>query len=251
MHSARDASASGQSGPRALVIGGSLGGLFAGNLLRRIGWHVDLYERSAHDLDSRGGGIVLQPDVVEVFRRTGVDLGAMDLGVGSVHRTVLRPDGSIRSRHFAPQTQTSWSLIYTTLRAAFGDAHYHQAKTLARIEQNPPAGTVTAHFTDGSSETADLLIGADGGNSAVRRQLWPDKVPTYAGYLAWRGLVPKRRCRRPPARYCMAISASPTTGARISSATWCPASTMTCARAIGCTTGSGTGLPTRACWARS
>ncbi|MDO3521461.1 FAD binding domain-containing protein [Ralstonia pseudosolanacearum] len=185
--------------PRALVIGGSLGGLFAGNLLRRIGWHVDLYERSAHDLDSRGGGIVLQPDVVEVFRRTGVDLGAMDLGVGSVHRTVLRPDGSIRSRHFAPQTQTSWSLIYTTLRAAFGDAHYHQAKTLARIEQNPPAGTVTAHFTDGSSETADLLIGADGGNSAVRRQLWPDKVPTYAGYLAWRGLVPEE-AMPPPAR---------------------------------------------------
>ncbi|MCK4130284.1 hypothetical protein HI802_21710 (plasmid) [Ralstonia solanacearum] len=241
--------------PRALVIGGSLGGLFAGNLLRRIGWHVDLYERSAHDLDSRGGGIVLQPDVVEVFRRTGVDLGAMDLGVGSVHRAVLRPDGSIRSRHFAPQTQTSWSLIYTTLRAAFGDAHYHQAKTLARIEQNPPAGTVTAHFTDGSSETADLLIGADGGNSAAIRRCAGNcgrtKCRPMPGISLGADSSPKRRCRRPPARCCMAISASPTTGARISSATWCPASTMTCARAIGCTTGSGTGLPTRACWARS
>jgi len=179
------------SAPRALVIGGSLGGLFAGNLLRRIGWDVDIYERSAHDLDSRGGGIVLQPEVVEVFRRTGVDPGAMELGVGSVHRTVFRPDGSIRSKHVAPQTQTSWSLIYTTLKAAFGEAHYHPAKTLERIEQDVQQGTVTAHFTDGTSETGDLLIGADGGNSAVRQLLWPDMAPTYAGYLAWRGLVPE------------------------------------------------------------
>lgn len=177
--------------PRALIIGGSLGGLFAGNLLRQIGWNVDIYERSAHDLDSRGGGIVLQPEVVEVFRRTGIDLRAMDLGVQSIHRTVLRPDGSIRSKHVAPQTQTSWSLIYTTLKAAFGDTHYHQAKTLARIEQDPQAGTVTASFTDGSSETGNLLVGADGGSSTVRQQLWPDKVPVYAGYLAWRGLVPE------------------------------------------------------------
>ncbi|BDB30261.1 MULTISPECIES: FAD binding domain-containing protein [Cupriavidus] len=176
---------------RALIIGGSLGGLFVGNLLRRIGWNVDIYERSAHDLDSRGGGIVLQPDVVEVFRRTGVDLSTVDLGVRSAHRTVFHPDGSIQSKQYAPQTQTSWSLIYTTLKAAFGDANYHRAKTLSRIEQDQQAGTVTAYFADGSSETGDLLIGADGGNSAVRQQFWPDRVPTYAGYLAWRGLVPE------------------------------------------------------------
>jgi len=74
-----------------------------GNLLRQIGSEVDIFERSAHDLDSRGGG------------------------VGSNHRTVFRPDGSILSKHLAPQTQTSWSLIYTTLKAAFGEQHYHQA----------------------------------------------------------------------------------------------------------------------------
>ena len=54
------------------MIGGSLGGLFAGLLLRSIGWDVDIYERSPHDLDSRGGGIVLQPEVLEAFRRAGV-----------------------------------------------------------------------------------------------------------------------------------------------------------------------------------
>ena len=57
---------------RALVIGGSLAGLFAGTLLRSIGWQVDIYERSPHTLDSRGGGIVLQADVVEAFQRAGI-----------------------------------------------------------------------------------------------------------------------------------------------------------------------------------
>jgi 2-polyprenyl-6-methoxyphenol hydroxylase-like FAD-dependent oxidoreductase len=176
---------------RALIIGGSLGGLFAGNLLRRIGWDVEIFERSAKDLDSRGGGIVLQPEVVEVFRRARVDIRTVELGVQSRYRTVLRPDGSTQSKHFAPQTQTSWSLVYTTLKAAFGDPSYHQAKTLVKIDQDPEAGTVTAHFEDGTCATGNLLAGADGGNSTVRQQFWPAMRPTYAGYLAWRGLIPE------------------------------------------------------------
>jgi 2-polyprenyl-6-methoxyphenol hydroxylase-like FAD-dependent oxidoreductase len=178
---------------RALIIGGSLGGLFAGNLLRQINWDVDIFERSAHDLDSRGGGIVLQPEVIEIFQRVGVDIRTINLGVRSKYRTVFWPNGSIQSKHFAPQTQTSWSLVYTTLKAVFGDGNYHRAKALVRIDQDPEAGTVTAQFEDGTRETGDLMIGADGGDSVVRQQCWPPLRPTYAGYLAWRG---------PSARLC-------------------------------------------------
>jgi len=174
---------------RALVIGGSLGGLFAATMLRSIGWDVDVFERSPGDLDSRGGGIVLQPDVIEIFRRVAMPLDQKHLGVRSAYRTVLRPDGSIQSKQFAPQLQTSWSLLYTSLKAAFGAPHYHQGKTLERIEQDKKTGSVTAFFFDGSRVTGDMLIGADGGNSTVRSELWPDLKPTYAGYIAWRGLI--------------------------------------------------------------
>lgn len=176
---------------RAIVIGGSLGGLFAGNMLRKAGWEVDIFERSEQDLDSRGGGIVLQPEVVEVFEAAGVDPSKIDLGVHSRYRTVFRSDGSVLSKQLSPQTQTSWSLIYTTMRRQFGEAHYHQGKRLIEIAQDEAAGTVTARFEDGSEVTGDLLIGADGNGSTVRQLLWPDNQPGYAGYLAWRGLVPE------------------------------------------------------------
>lgn len=176
---------------RALVIGGSLGGLFAANMLKKAGWDVDVFERSAHDLDSRGGGIVLQPDVVEVLRQSGVETSGIDLGVRSQNRTVLRPDGTVQSKQFAPQTQTSWSLIYTTMKRAFGEQQYHRGKRLIDIRQDEADRKVTAIFEDGGQETGDLLVGADGNSSTVRQLLWPDSKPTYAGYLAWRGLVPE------------------------------------------------------------
>lgn len=177
---------------RAIVIGGSLGGLFAGNMLKKAGWDVDIYERSAHDLDSRGGGVVLQPDVVELFREAGVDIGSMILGVPSKNRIVYRKDGSIQDKRPAPQMQTSWPLIYTTMKEAFGDTHYHRGRALTSIEQDEDAKTVTAIFEDGSRETGDLLVGADGNGSTVRQLLWPEAEPTYAGYLAWRGLIPEQ-----------------------------------------------------------
>ena len=182
---------SAQTKRRALVIGGSLGGLFAGNMLKKAGWDVDIFERSAHDLDSRGGGIVLQPDVVEVFRESGADIRHMELGVPSKNRIVSRKDGSIQDKRSAPQMQTSWSLIYSTMKDAFGEAHYHRGRVLSAIEQDEEAKTVTAIFEDGSRETADLLVGADGNGSKTRQLIWPGSEPTYAGYLAWRGLIPE------------------------------------------------------------
>lgn len=176
---------------RAIVIGGSLGGLFAGNMLKKAGWDVDIFERSAHDLDSRGGGVVLQPDVVEVFRKAGVNTNSMSLGVPSQNRIVYRKDGSIQDNRPAPQMQTSWSLIYATMKEVFGEDHYHRGRVLKSIAQDEDARTVTAIFQDGSRETGDLLVGADGNGSTVRRLVWPEAQPTYAGYLAWRGLIPE------------------------------------------------------------
>jgi 2-polyprenyl-6-methoxyphenol hydroxylase-like FAD-dependent oxidoreductase len=174
---------------RALVIGGSLAGLFAGNLLRSIGWQVDIYERSPHSLDSRGGGIVLQPDVVEAFQRAGIADEA-SLGVVAHERYYLNRDGSIAQPMPMRQILTSWNLLYGSMRRHFSADHYHQGKHLTEITQD---GTqVTAMFADGTRETGDLLVGADGPTSTIRHLLLPDYTPQYAGYVAYRGLVNER-----------------------------------------------------------
>ncbi|MDY6941205.1 MAG: FAD binding domain-containing protein [Cyanobacteriota bacterium] len=174
---------------RAIIIGGSLGGLFSGILLRAIGWEVDIYERSRQDLSSRGGGIVLQPEIVEAFDRVGVAYEA-PLGVVANERLYLERDGSIAWRTNMRQTLTSWNMLYGTMRRHFPGDRYHRGKTLMEIEQHDDR--VTAIFSDGTRDTASLLIGADGAHSTVRQHLLPGYTPHYAGYVAYRGLVDER-----------------------------------------------------------
>jgi 2-polyprenyl-6-methoxyphenol hydroxylase-like FAD-dependent oxidoreductase len=174
--------------PRALIIGGSLGGLLAANTLRTIGWRVDVFERSPHALDSRGGGIVLQPDVLHAFHFAGIrPAGA--LGVASGDRIYLDRAGSVVRRDHQPQTQTSWNMLHGTLRRALPDDCVHPGEALERIEQ--AGGQVRAGCASGRVETGDLLIGADGVRSTVRSLMLPDVRPDYSGYVAWRGLVPE------------------------------------------------------------
>jgi 2-polyprenyl-6-methoxyphenol hydroxylase-like FAD-dependent oxidoreductase len=178
-----------KTGKRAIVIGGSLGGLFTGILLQSIGWEVDIYERSSHSLDSRGGGIVLQPEIIEAFERAGVAYES-PFGVVAHERFYLKQDGTIATNMPMRQTLTSWNLLYGTMRRHFPAERYHQGKTLTGVTQDDEK--VTAIFADGTSDTGDLLIGADGANSTVRKLLLPSYKPQYAGYVAYRGLVNER-----------------------------------------------------------
>ena len=175
--------------PRALIAGGSLGGLFTALTLRAIGWRVDVFERSPHLLDSRGGGIVLQPDVLHAIDFAGVR-HPQALGVRSNDRIFLDRAGEVVQRAYQPQTQTSWNTLYNTMRAALPAACIHAGETLAGFEQ--AGGQVRANFASGRIETGDLLVGADGSRSTVRSLLLPGVERRYAGYVAWRGLAPER-----------------------------------------------------------
>src|SRR5580704_7394702 len=137
---------------QAVVIGGSLGGLFAGLLLRSIGWNVDIYERSPHDLDSRGGGIVLQPDVIEAFHRSGVRYDR-SIGVEAAERIFLDREGGIAHRIPMRQIMTSWTSLYAAMRRKFTAEHYHQGAELVGFHQD--AAGVAALFADGREAHAD------------------------------------------------------------------------------------------------
>jgi 2-polyprenyl-6-methoxyphenol hydroxylase-like FAD-dependent oxidoreductase len=172
--------------PRAVVIGGSLGGLFSATTLRAAGWQVDLFESSTNQLDSRGGGIVLQPDVLDALHFAGVALPNPP-GVESGERIYLDRDDHRVEQLYMPQTQTSWSLLYRAMKNAVPAEFMHPGETF--VDFCMEGEQIVAQFESGRSEQADLLIGADGIRSTLRRRLLPEIVPTYAGYVAWRGLV--------------------------------------------------------------
>jgi 2-polyprenyl-6-methoxyphenol hydroxylase-like FAD-dependent oxidoreductase len=81
---------------------------------------------------------------------------------------------------------TAWERVYRILRDAFPLSTLIAASA-EPFEQNDRS--VVAHFSDGSSAEADLLVGADGLRSTVRQQLLPTLNPLYAGYVAWRAMI--------------------------------------------------------------
>lgn len=171
---------------RALVIGGSIGGLFAASWLRAIGWNVTVFERVKDDLASRGAGIGTHEELRAVIRRLGLTVDE-SIGVWVHTRICLDRGGRVTHEIATSQLQSSWARVYRLLKDAFPAADYRFGMGLERIEQD--AGSVTAIFPDGTRATAELLVGADGVRSTVRELLLPEAQPRYAGYVAWRGLV--------------------------------------------------------------
>ncbi len=172
---------------RVLIIGGSIAGLLAGNLFHRRGWEVQVFERASGDLEGRGAGITILPGLVSGFQAAGVDETEESLGILLRERIALDLSGNVLAERPFAQAMTSWGRLYESLRRIFPSRNYHGGVMLARVEQD--ANSVSAVFQDGRRVSADLLIGADGLRSTVRRQFLPDLKPHYAGYIAWRCLT--------------------------------------------------------------
>lgn len=172
---------------RALVIGGSISGLFVGLLLLRRGWEVEIFERVEVPLAGRGAGIVTHPEFAVALAAAGI--GADEaLGVEVPGRRTFDRGGRLVAELRRPQTLTSWDRLHSLLRARFPAEHYHLGKELHSFERD---GGVGVRFADGTAAEGDLLIGADGIRSTVRAGIFPGVSPAYAGYVAWRGLVPE------------------------------------------------------------
>ncbi|AFK54022.1 hypothetical protein [Tistrella mobilis] len=173
-------------GLRVAIAGGSIGGLAAATALRSVGSAVEVYERTPHQMTSRGAGIVVQPSLTALLSQVGAPALPM---TRCTHRQYLSPDGGSGALSAMPQRFTSWEAIYRTLVAAFPDEHCHRGVEVTGFDQEPNGGPVTVRLGDGRNAEADLLVCADGWRSAARGRLLPQVAPHYAGYIAWRGTL--------------------------------------------------------------
>ncbi|MCJ1484988.1 hypothetical protein MMC06_005161 [Schaereria dolodes] len=190
-------------------VGGSLGGLFAGIVLKRLGYNVRILERNPTPLlHHQGAGVVAGGDVQSFFRK--YDSTQRPLAVTSKLRHYLDKDGNQIYREDTVQKMTSWDLLYYLLRANFDGVdseycevpmplegegtgtyqHGHTVKSIRDVEKKIEIDYEDKEGFKGSM-AADLVIGADGPSSTLRSLLIPEVKREYAGYVAWRGTVPE------------------------------------------------------------
>ena len=155
---------------KALIIGGSVGGLFAAHVLGRMGWEVDVFERAADDLAGRGAGIGTHPALHEVMRRLGL---AFDDTLSVATRTYVCFDHADRLIHevHQPRKMCAWAPLYRALRDNMRGPAYHRGMECLDVRSD--AGRATTRFVDGTEVHGDLLIAADGFRSTAANATVP------------------------------------------------------------------------------
>ncbi|MDF2048005.1 FAD-dependent urate hydroxylase HpxO [Microbacterium sp. Kw_RZR3] len=185
---------------RVIVIGAGVGGTSAALALQKLGHEVVVYDRMRENRPV-GAALSLWSNGVKVLNWLG--LGPEVAALGGRMDDMAYYDGHTGDElcrfSLAPVTEQTGQRPYPVARAdlqqlmmdAVGSAHIHLGKQLTGVSEAD--GVVTATFADGTTDTADMLIGADGARSIVRDYVTeptgirPER--SYSGYVNYNGLV--------------------------------------------------------------
>jgi 2,6-dihydroxypyridine 3-monooxygenase len=172
--------------PRVIVVGGSLGGLTAALVLRDIGCDVTVYERSPRPLSGRGVGIVAHPATVRYLAKRAP--GEINDPTNAVrYMRYLDREGNLAHEEETQFRFTSYYSLYSELLRLLGTERYHLGHEVVGFE--PEGDLVNVELAGGATGSCELLVCADGIQSAARRRLLPGVGRTYSGYVGWRGAL--------------------------------------------------------------
>jgi 2-polyprenyl-6-methoxyphenol hydroxylase-like FAD-dependent oxidoreductase len=187
---------SGTAARTANVIGAGIGGLAAAIALRRAGWNVRVFERASSPREL-GFALMLAPNALASLRELGVADSVLGRGVTPRHVEIRRPDGHVL-RHIdlagligpsGPRAVMALRQdLHGALVAALGLDAIELNAVATGVIHRPTAAIAT--FADGRHVAGDLLVGADGAGSVVRRTLHPQEgPPRHSPYVAVRGVA--------------------------------------------------------------
>jgi 2-polyprenyl-6-methoxyphenol hydroxylase-like FAD-dependent oxidoreductase len=184
---------------RVAVVGAGVGGLTVAAALRRRGLDVSVFEQ-APGLREQGTGLGLWTNAVAAFRELGLE-GLLEGIVEPIeHMRFLSARGEqlteiglerTARRFRASSVNVHRGELLGALAAAVGDGVIEFDARCVGFEQD--AGGVTARFADGSERRADLLVGADGSGSTIRRLVRGEDDPGGTrSWSGWQGVAPQR-----------------------------------------------------------
>jgi salicylate hydroxylase len=181
------------------VIGAGYAGAAAGKALSLLGCKVQVYEQ-AGEIREVGAGIGLRPSTMDRFRQWGILDAITRVSSPSDYFQILTATGDHIIQESWPEIDTYALTTHLIHRGDFIDAllgvlprdMVQLGHAAAAIDDHGDTATVT--FVNGARVTADLIIGADGIRSVVRKQLFSDQDPVFAGEHAYRTVIPVDDC---------------------------------------------------------
>ena len=184
------------------VIGGGIGGLTAALALSQDSHDITVFERSA-GIREIGAGVQISPNAGRLLHSLGLGAAYSEI---SVHpdRVVLRrwqDDSIIRateldenflSQHQVPLANVARNELVEILGAAVADCTNVTLKFSTHVVAvEPGESSSVVRFADGSWQSFDLVVGADGIHSTVRPCVGGIDKPRFSGSVAYRALVPR------------------------------------------------------------
>ena len=189
---------------KVIVVGGGIAGLSLALSLHQAGIEVRVYE-AVGDLAPLGVGINLQPAAVRELAELGLGEALAKTGIATRELTYFNKFGRLiwseprglsagyRWPQYSIHRGRLQFLLLRATRERIGDDNFRKGMRLARFEQIHDQVVATFENTSSGalfSDDADILVGADGVHSTVRRQLYPDEAePHFARQLLWRAAV--------------------------------------------------------------
>jgi FAD-dependent urate hydroxylase len=196
----------------ALVIGGGVAGPATAMALQKAGIEPVVYEAHPTGADGIGTFLTVASNGVDALRVLGADAPALAAGFATPHITLRSGTGKrlgeTRTGRTLPDGTTSQTLKRADLYRALHELALARGIRIEHgkrlVEAHDTGGAVRAVFGDGSEAHGDVLIGADGVHSTVRRIIDPTApAPTYAGLLTTGGYTRDLRVDSPPGAYEM------------------------------------------------